>query len=103
MNSTSELVVSCCHPQRGVQDIVNMAAHHSHTYDQYHLYSLDLLGNANVDRLFDRQSFLCSVRPYSNDTTSDLLDSREVHGFSALITGIAIVHTTGMPVDYSFI
>ena len=39
---------------------------------------------------------------YPNDMTSDAHDSREVHGFSALITGIAIVHTTGMPVAYSF-
>jgi hypothetical protein len=29
-------------------------------------------------------------------------DRTEVHGFSALITGRAIVHTTGMPVAYSF-
>jgi hypothetical protein len=28
---------------------------------------------------------------------------KETSFFSTLITGIAIVHTTGMPVDYSFI
>jgi len=28
---------------------------------------------------------------------------KETPFFSTLITGIAIVHTTGMPVDYSFI
>jgi len=60
-------------PKSGVQDIVNMIAHHSHTYDLHPLYSLDLLRNANVDGLCERQSFLCSVRLYPNDTTSDLL------------------------------
>ena len=29
-------------------------------------------------------------------------NSSVVHGFLKLITGIAIVHTTGMPVDYAF-
>jgi hypothetical protein len=62
----------------------------------------DLLAKANPDRALDRQSFLCSVHEYPNDAVSDLQDSREVPGFSALITGIAIVHTTGMPVAYSF-
>jgi hypothetical protein len=38
----------------------------------------------------------------SKQCSIEFQDSTEVRGFSALITGIAIVHTTGMPVAYSF-
>jgi hypothetical protein len=81
--------------------MVNMIAHHSRIHDPPPLRWLDLLARANLDRGFDRQSFLCSVHEYPNDAVSDLQDSRGIPGFSALITGIAIVHTTGMPVVYS--
>ena len=79
-----------------------MIAHHGRFHDPPPLHSLDLLARANLDRALDRQSFLSSVHKYPNDAVSDLQDSREVAGFSALITGVAIVHTTGMPVVYSF-
>jgi len=82
--------------------MVNMIAHHRHIHDPPALHSVDLLARANLDRALDRQSFLGSVHKYPNDAVSDLQDNREVPGFSALITGIAIVHTTGMPVAYSF-
>ena len=82
--------------------MVNMIAHHGHIHVPPPLHSLDSLARANLGGALNRQSFLCSRFETPNNAVSGLHGSTKAHGFSALITGIAIVHTTGVPVVYSF-